>query len=472
MTPMPGSLPEKKWGRGKRELPPFLFLLLASCATEPLPSPGWRDEPPEIVSLTHASGKLRAGAARVPVDPPFAAPMAGYVGASWFLLRELRDPLYARALVIERGDFRVALVSVDRVLVPPALRQAVEARADFRSAAIDAWIVGATHAHTAPGGYLEAWPAELFGMGDYDPLLLDHLAEGVSQAVADAAARLEGAAVEAGSTEIAPEEASLVSFNRRDPSGHADATLDLLRITAGGAEKRTIARLARFAAHPTILPFYLRRSSGDYPGVLCRSLEESDGGVCLFAQGPSADLAAGAPEDTPVVGWERRVERLGRCLAAAARHLEGSLKAQERDAPLVHLQAMVRLPPREPWKVPFVGRDMASKYPEHAFIQCLRLGDALLITFPGEMEHALGERIAEEARRAAGARQVIVWTLADHYLGYVFTRETFEKGGKSQHLTAYGPELSGLLEDRMVGLAERCWQAGEAPVLPQTKQGD
>ncbi|MBI4601979.1 MAG: hypothetical protein HY721_08465, partial [Planctomycetes bacterium] len=349
--------------------------VLASCAAEPLPSPGWREAPPEVVALAAARGPLRAGAARVSADPPFAAPMAGYVGASWLRLREMRDPLFARALVLECGDLRVALVSVDRVLLPPELREAVERRAELRGAGIDGWIAGATHSHTAPGGFLAAWPAELLGMGAYDPLLLDHLAACVARAVAAAAAALEPVTIAAASGDA---EAGL-SFNRRDPAAPAGRRIDVLRFTRSGAggipaslaRPAPVARLVSFAAHPTLIPFYLRRSSGDYPGVLCRELERS-GGVALFAAGPCGDLAAGRPEDTPVAGWGRRVERIGRKLAARANELETRATALEAgapralgetgDVPLAYVRARVRLPPREPWGVPFAGAAIASFY--------------------------------------------------------------------------------------------------------------
>src|SRR6266545_2696730 len=140
---------------------PLLAAHLAGCSSEPLPAPeGWERGPARIVRTLRAEGTLLAGAARVPLDPPFAVPMGGYFGGSEFLLREQRDPLSARAVVLEAGGLRLALVSLDLVLVPPELRPEVEARREFQAAGVTAWTIFTTHAHTCMGAFAQAWAAQ------------------------------------------------------------------------------------------------------------------------------------------------------------------------------------------------------------------------------------------------------------------------------------------------------------------------
>lgn len=428
-----------------------------------------------MLQLAASRGPLLVGAARVPADPPYPVPMGGYAGASFLDLRRLRDPLDARAIVIDAGGLRVALVAVDRVLIPPGLREAVESRPEFQSSGVEAWILGATHTHTAPGCHVRSWPAELFGTGAYDPLIVEHLAGRIAEAVFLASTELTPCRMDVALADV---DAPWASFNRRDPDRPPARPLDVVRftrVTAGGGGGKaggegeaggaaTVARWLSFPAHPTLIPFYLRRASGDYAGAACRLLEAASGGVTLFACGPSADLAAGAPGDFAPAGWERRVERIGRRLAVTAEALERAIDA--RGAPpedglvAAHIAAAVRLPPRRPWRVPFVGRDIALEYPEIAVFQCLRLGDVLILGFPGEMAQSLGERIGAGVRKATGARRVLIWTLADDYIGYAFPEAEHEEGGKSVHLAVYGPELAPLLEERLLRIAVRCWEAG------------
>ncbi|MBI4606922.1 MAG: hypothetical protein HY721_33585, partial [Planctomycetes bacterium] len=109
-------------------------------------------------------------------------------------------------------------------------------------------------------------------------------------------------------------------------------------------------------------------------------------------------------------------------------------------------------------------------YPEDATIQALRAGDVLVVTFPGEVGSSLGEAVRSAAAKATGARQTIVWTLTDHYAGYAFSREDHEEGGKSRHLSAYGPELGDLLVERAAAVAARCWELG-GPDPPSKERG-
>ena len=398
------------------------------------------------------------------MDPPFPAPMAGYFGASFLILRSERDPLYARALVIEAGEARVGLVSVDRVLVPPGLRAAVEAREEFRRSGVREWILGATHAHTAPGAHADNITAEIFGAGSYDPLIVDALARGIAESLERAAAALEPCRFASATGEIGPTASRFVSFNRRDPSLSPDRTIDLalfLREPGSGAAASPLALWYSFGAHPTLIPFYLRRTSGDYQGKTSRLLEKRLGGVALFANRPSADLAAGAPGDEAAVGWEDRLERIGVVLAAEIERIAAGAaavapKTAAAEPELAFVGARVRLPPRHPWRIPLAGRAIAEQYPEDALIQCFRIGDFFFLSAPAEVEASLGARVVAAAMSRSGAGRLALWTIADEYIGYAFSKAAFAGGGKSLHLAAYGPELEEWLLERLPSLAAVC----------------
>jgi hypothetical protein len=391
--------------------------------------------------------------------------MAGYFGASFLLLRSERDPLYARSLVIEAGGARVGLVSLDRVLVPPGLRAAVESREEFRRSGVREWIIGATHCHTAPGAHADNITAELFGAGTHDPLIVDALARAIAESLERAAASLEPCRFARAAGEIGSTASRFVSFNRRDPSIPPDKNIDLalfLRDAASGsgAAGSPIALWYSFGAHPTLIPFYLRRTSGDYAGATSRLLEKRHGGVALFASRPSADLAAGAPGDEAAVGWEDRLERIARVLAAEIERLAADAAESRGDGSaeteVAFVGARVRLPPRLPWSIPIAGRAIAEQYPEDALIQCFRIGDLVLLAVPAEVEASLGARVCAAALSRSGAGRVALWTIADEYIGYAFSRAAFAEGGKSLHLAAYGPELEEWMLERLPPLAGVC----------------
>ena len=80
----------------------------------------------------------------------------------------------------------MALVSVELVLVPRALAEAVRARvADLR---LDAVVVAATHTHAGPGGYWDALAGQLGATGPYDAAAFERLVESMAGAIRLAAA--------------------------------------------------------------------------------------------------------------------------------------------------------------------------------------------------------------------------------------------------------------------------------------------
>src|SRR5690606_18127497 len=92
---------------------------------------------------------LRAGAARVPLDPPLGGPMMGY-GARQGVARGVRDPLYARALYLAGRDDCVWL-ELDLCLLARTQADAVRWRVAERTGVPPARVlVACTHTHSGP----------------------------------------------------------------------------------------------------------------------------------------------------------------------------------------------------------------------------------------------------------------------------------------------------------------------------------
>src|SRR5439155_1214305 len=104
---------------------------------------------------------------------PEGTPLAGYGGfhrrlvvpdvldryphAFWFKPgRAERDPLAARALVLERDGTRVVWVTVDLVAVDRAFTETVATRLARAGARPGALIVSASHTHSGPGAFVES----------------------------------------------------------------------------------------------------------------------------------------------------------------------------------------------------------------------------------------------------------------------------------------------------------------------------
>jgi hypothetical protein len=150
-----------------------------------------------------------------------------------------------------------------------------------------------------------------------------------------------------------------------------------------------------------------------------------------------------------------RVERYGNQLKAHALRLLN----QVRPAPprLQTHQVSVSLPPARPhpefqqsagreYKVPesLLNELVRQLVPPEAPISLLVLGTLLLVGFPGEPITALGL----ETRRlgqAHGFPMVAPVALVNDWIGYILTREEYEKGGYEATVSFNGAELGEVI---------------------------
>src|SRR5262249_47607112 len=104
-----------------------------------------------------AADGLRAGAAQVDITPPTGHAMWGYGARHDAPSVGVLDPLHARALVLETGTERIALVSLDLGRAPT--RQSTAAiRARVKAAGIEHVFLVASHTHHGPVLELDDWP--------------------------------------------------------------------------------------------------------------------------------------------------------------------------------------------------------------------------------------------------------------------------------------------------------------------------
>jgi neutral ceramidase len=119
-------------------------MALAACALSLLSSPA------------HAA-KLQAGAGRADITPQTGYYLFGWVRSDARAQGQLTR-LFARALVLQRGKRKVALVSVDLGAVPNGLVADAAERVAGRGFSARNVVVSASHTHSAPAGYFN-YPA-------------------------------------------------------------------------------------------------------------------------------------------------------------------------------------------------------------------------------------------------------------------------------------------------------------------------
>ncbi len=238
------------------------------------------------LSLDHtASAQLRAGAARVDITP-----QAGENGFEKPTGRYEHEHLYVRAIVIDNGQARAAILGADQSNMPDAVwKAATEKITRELDCPLAQILMSATHTHS---------PGAMFRPPDPNAPptpAQQRVADAMVQAVQQAKAKLQPARMAFGTG------MAYLNVNRDaiQPVTHlwtqasnllaaSDKTVAVLKFeTLAGAP---IAVYVNYAMHP-VNGYLSNFVSADFAGAMCRYVEESyeDKPVVVFSQGASGD---------------------------------------------------------------------------------------------------------------------------------------------------------------------------------------
>lgn len=213
---------------------------------------------------------LKAGASKVDITPAEDKMPGNFKG--------ILDRVHVRAIAIESGDSRAALVTVDVGAIPVQIWERVTAKAaeDF-NIPVENVILNATHTHSVPFGWTIGYEEQVY------------------QAISEAVADLQPAQMAFGTGE------AYINVNRNiiDPEtkrwwegpnydGPSDKTVAVISFET--VEGDPIAVYYNYAVHPVITGT-LDLISGDIPGAASKYVEDSLGGdaIAVFAYGASGD---------------------------------------------------------------------------------------------------------------------------------------------------------------------------------------
>lgn len=258
-------------------------------------------------TATANAAPLKAGAAAVDITPE-KFPVIVNGSFTEKSANSAQDRLHARAIVLDDGSTRLAIVVVDSCMMPREfLDAAKELIAAETKIPTDRQLISATHTHTAPS------VAGVLGSG-VDPHYGEFLQRQLVQAVRQANAALQPAEVgwavadagkltnnrqwvlRADKTQADPFGKLTVRSNMHPgyqnpdfvgPSGPTDPWLSLVSVRT--RDGKPLALLANFSMHYFGTP----PLSADYFGLFCSKLEErtkTPGFVAMMSQGTSGDL--------------------------------------------------------------------------------------------------------------------------------------------------------------------------------------
>jgi len=392
--------------------------------------------------------RLRAGIAKIDITPDIhriRIQLGGYNARLNMPPRGVHDPIFARVLALEWGGSRVVIVSLDHLLVPWSLTRSVLQATEL---APEQLFMGATHTHCAPDsmGLNERMRFPLPGVGTFTPEFLEFTTERVARAVQQALERLKPA-------QVSLNAARLPNLNRnRRGRPLVDPTMTALRVAR--ADGTPFAALIVYAAHPTIYPHTMMEVSAEFPGVVQTRIERAlgHGAVALFLNGALGDVSPVADEGRDA---HERVQRYGTKLADHALHLlrNGTpmlpvLRAYQVQVPLPEARphpALLETTGRE-YKVPesLLQQLVKRLMPETAPVSAVRIGELVLVGFPGEPISSLGLR-TREIGREFGTRYATPVALVNDWIGYILTRHEYFKGNYEATISFNGPDAGEVI---------------------------
>ncbi len=229
-------------------------------------------------------GPLRAGAARVDITPPANSeyPPSG---------KYAHERLYVRAIVLDNGVTRAALIGADQAGLSEEVWVAASKQiADELKCPLENIIMSATHSHSAiPAGPPPA------GMARPPQQETAPVVAAMLNAVRQAKAKLQPALVGFGTgfsylnvARDAVSEDTHLWTQAPDLDGPSDKTLAVVKFTTPTGEP--IAAYVNYAMHP-INGYLVGITSADFPGAACRYVEQAfdDKMVMVWTQGASGD---------------------------------------------------------------------------------------------------------------------------------------------------------------------------------------
>jgi neutral ceramidase len=266
---------------------------------------------------------FRAGFAKADITPTAPMPMWGYGARHDALSEGVRDPLYAKAVVIEVDDEKLALVGLDlgrspEIPMMERIRAAVK-----ESAGVTFVMLSGSHTHHGP--VLELKDEEGKGKGKFDdavayPAMLEKKLVAV---INEAAGNVQDARIGWGSADVD------MNRNRHKKTEPKPTDPELSVIRFDDLDGNPIALMTNYSAHPTMLPGADLRFSAEWPGQMMNHVEKELGTDVGFLQGSAGDLSCKQTDDT------RGIEKFGQALGEEVIKIANAIETKVPEKPSI-----------------------------------------------------------------------------------------------------------------------------------------
>jgi hypothetical protein len=392
------------------------------------------------------AGQIRAGYAKSDVTPHEPVFMGGY---------DLRnapsdgvhgnDKLYVRCLVFDDGSQKVMFIEGDVIGIHDhdELRKRISAVSGIPSANI---LLGDVHNHAAPAPGAKGennWERQFAAALEATAQKAVSSLQPVRIAPGDGHSRIamnrrHVVPADSDSPVTFDENARSQSFGKfktdtpvnihefggamrlgANPAGPIDDAVQLVRIDTEGG--RPLAVMIHYACHGTSLGGRNSKVSGEWMGRMQEYVEKETGAGAIYVQGAAGDI-----NPRVVGGLDGNEDNVSRTWALGEEIGREVVRVYKTLSP-APASASIEVAARE-IRLPRTYRELFEDFKSTAVLTpttAVRIGDLMWVTFPGELFHAIGQRV----KAACPASHAFLMGYTNGYIGYFPEQKDFAEGG-------------------------------------------
>jgi hypothetical protein len=427
---------------------------------------------------------LRAGVAVVDATPELGVPLAGYTKRRRLIpdfdpkndvryfapSTGVRDPIQAKALVLDSGGERLFFVTLDTIAAIGDVidRIVAAARAKGSSVTRERLLASASHTHSGPGAMTDLGFWVQAAADELVPHVRDAYVDVHAMAIVKAEQSIVPARFGIGTSELYG-----ATNNRRAGVSKVfkpdsiDPDLAVLRVDL--ANGNPLATLYNFGIHGTALTAENEHFSADIMGAVSATITASTGVPTLFANAAEADIAPNAASEAEIPPLAKLIG--DKVLAVRDQiptrdRLRIRLSSEIVDFGDANLDLRVDGLSTGAMDLSLVANVLganagnAQRIPldstmvDHSFrMTAVAIDDDVISAVPGEPIHTLGLDIKVRGK-AWGFKSVLVFGLTNGYMSYVTDKAEYEAGGYEAVATFFGPDTGERLTNACVARIE------------------
>jgi hypothetical protein len=429
--------------------------------------------------VTAVAGDLRVGFSQVDITPPVGAIITGPGGHA---STGTDDPLMARAMVVQSGERKLAIVGVDLVKIRRDLAdQSITLVTQQTDISRDAVMICPSHNHSSP--LIPAQGDKATANKDY----IDTLPGLISTCVIQANKALQPARMSIGRSLVYEghinrrviSKADGLALNtwlkKLDDLGQVPQVLgsesvtdpELWLVRFDSLDGRMLGSLVNFTCHPCLHDrIKIHTWSADFPGVIAEHIAQAYGkqAVCVFTQGASGNIQ---PPVCWTPDWKERAAVFAKATVDAAKQalpVEAPVvdyARQDVDVPRCNAEAQrPEVITRLGWRPEtFEGAKRTAEAMPRTLsvpVSAARIGPFAIATNAGELFVEWGISV----KKRSPFPHTILSELTNDWVGYEPTELAFQHQGYEALAGANFVSLEGIqkLVDTSVDLLEQLWK--------------